>query len=1563
MKRKTLLTIVIIIVVFTSSLSFAGYLKPSLVEKLKDLPSDQRVDVIVHMKEQANLNKVSYLSKPEKVQYLKDFARNKQSDILTALSRNNGCKILKTWWVFNGFLMSATKDVINDIVKREDVDYIIDNFYRICIPKSAPLGFPPGNKPDVQWNIEIIQAPEVWEEGYDGSGIVIGSMDTGVDYNHSALFRKWRPDDGWYDAVNGQATPYDDHGHGTGTMGIMVGDYGIGVAPGAKWISAKIMDQNGGGIASDFHDGFQWIANLASNGMEPSVVSNSWGWKDRTSTEYWDDCDTWKGLGILPVFAIANDGPGVSTDDAPGNYPLCLGVGATDRWDDIASFSSRGPAPDQSPWNNSANWYRLDWNLTKPDISAPGVNIYTTAPLPDEYQPGFSGTSAACPHAAAMCALVLEKNPTLTPTQLYNLITNNSAYPTQGAPYPNNNYGWGRIDAYKAVNNVPEPTTPSISYVARVINDGGNGELDPGETVSLYVTLKNMGIDATNVTAHLSVSGFTVSVTDADGSFGTINQGGTASNSTNTFTIRAQSSATEGERVDFTLDISADGGYTTKQWFSIYIATQPSNFNTTLSYHTAAAYYWKYPDQYGDSLFNERFTAPGACSLLTARFLFYKKTGSAGIRTYVWRSTGTEPGTKIDSIDVPYGSINVNPTWTDVDYSSKHIHFAAGEKFHIGYMLLNYGAGDSVHILSDDGNSGGERSWEWYNGAWGSMLADWGVDIDFHIEAVVEGGISGSAITYENNYVDDRLFNNNGYLDPGETADLIVSLNNVGLVGQNVQATLQTSDSYCTILNAVSQYGNIQKDQTVDNSDNPFTVRLSDNVANGYTVNFTLHIVANGGAYSTDESFSVSSEYVPQPGNFFTMSFYEGDLYYNSDYNNYWWAQYFNPMTPCSLKYFWIYTYLNGPSGDGDVYVWGHDADNFQPDLSNEIYYDNRALTGGWQQIVINDVVPGEFWIGFDQENNIEPVFSATENGIALVSSDNGSTWPYLWYDLAIEAYLKHFSPVLTYITPDNWDFSIVPSTVKNDTTFPPALLHEPDTTWISDWCSWNRSDTAITADFDNLLVRDNFGEIIAEVTGGLGPWYYSSLKGVDLFVPGGRHTLWEIIDYYEEVPVYSGNWPYMFIGKQFVWEPLPLTYETSYLTGPPASITSFSGPYYNCDGYSLNVGTQWAGFGVRKRDLATDDTTDIDVRLFSNYSDIFNGFDNILETSALGEADVDFVLVDGHYAGGKTDYYPGVYAFYGFDSTYVQASSRGLLEDGLQTLQDTIRPEDVIKVWDRAVTAGIENTVTVNVVAGTPDIALAFYEGSSEDPYERRMDYIATADANGPGGSEVLTYTSPTTQTLGLILWCKNGEAGKIEIPGVLLAVGMSEFCATASPGLINIHWVTESEQNLQKFIIKRAIGTNDYEKAYVIGEVDGHLTCPTPNNYNFKDKNITTAGMYYYWLVEVKTNGNKLLHGPVKTKGTPLAFSFKGPSPNPVRRNVLFSYSVPNNISCAIKIFDVSGRLTKEYNRKTSSPGVYSWIWDGRDNQGKKVSTGTYFVKFEAGNFKSWKKVILLR
>ncbi|WP_179292835.1 S8 family serine peptidase, partial [Bacillus sp. 7884-1] len=201
----------------------------------------------------------------------------------------------------------------------------------------------------------------------DGAGIVVASIDTGVQWEHPALMEKYRgynpgdPDQpdhqlNWFDAVGGKETPYDDLKHGTHTVGTMVGSEPdgsnqIGVAPGAKWIAVKAFSDQGGQDV-DLLEAGEWI--LAPKDVEgnphpelaPDVVNNSWGGGPGLNEWYRPMVQNWRAANIFPVFAAGNAGSaGEGWVASPANYPESLAVAATDDQNALAWFSSRGPAP------------------------------------------------------------------------------------------------------------------------------------------------------------------------------------------------------------------------------------------------------------------------------------------------------------------------------------------------------------------------------------------------------------------------------------------------------------------------------------------------------------------------------------------------------------------------------------------------------------------------------------------------------------------------------------------------------------------------------------------------------------------------------------------------------------------------------------------------------------------------------------------------------------------------------------------------------------------------------------------------------------------------------------------------------------------------------------------------------------------------------------------------------------------------------------------------------------------------------------------------------------------
>ena len=336
----------------------------------------------------------------------------------------------------------------------------------------------------ILWNINLIKAPEVWAQGIKGQGVLIAGQDTGYQWNHAALKNQYAGWDGsnvdhnyhWHDAITNpiincgtanQPESCDDHGHGSHTMGTMVGDDGagnqIGVAPDAKWIGCRNMNQ-GAGTPATYTECFQFFmqpTDLSGNNPDvskaPSIINNSWG------------CDATEGCinpnalesvvnnvvdaGILVVAAAGNSGPGCNTVESPiAIYHKSLTIGSTKQDETISIFSSQGGVTADSS------------GRLKPDLVAPGsgiksVNIYGGYIT-------FDGTSMASPHVAGVAALMLSANPAMQgkPKIIKQVLlrtaqiraSQQTCSQIPGSQIPNNTFGWGRVDALAAVNQIKD---------------------------------------------------------------------------------------------------------------------------------------------------------------------------------------------------------------------------------------------------------------------------------------------------------------------------------------------------------------------------------------------------------------------------------------------------------------------------------------------------------------------------------------------------------------------------------------------------------------------------------------------------------------------------------------------------------------------------------------------------------------------------------------------------------------------------------------------------------------------------------------------------------------------------------------------------------------------------------------------------------------------------------------------------------------------------------------------------------------------------------------------------
>jgi bacillopeptidase F len=296
------------------------------------------------------------------------------------------------------------------------------------------------------WNIAAIRAPELWALGERGEGVVVATMDTGVDLGHPQLRRKWRGGaNSWFDPHGEETTPYDALGHGTQAMGVMVGGSGLGVAPGARWIAVKLYDGDGRARMSDIHLAFQWLMDPDGDPATidaPDVVNASWALTGRApgacSLEFSDDIRALRTAGIALVFAAGNDGPGAATSSSPGNNPGALSVGAVDRDFAIARQASRGPSACDG--------------AVFPRLVAPGVNV-RTADLSHGGSPSYtvvSGSSLAAPHAAGVLALLAGAFPWASVAELEAALLRGAR--DLGAEGEDNSYGHGLVDALAAFN-------------------------------------------------------------------------------------------------------------------------------------------------------------------------------------------------------------------------------------------------------------------------------------------------------------------------------------------------------------------------------------------------------------------------------------------------------------------------------------------------------------------------------------------------------------------------------------------------------------------------------------------------------------------------------------------------------------------------------------------------------------------------------------------------------------------------------------------------------------------------------------------------------------------------------------------------------------------------------------------------------------------------------------------------------------------------------------------------------------------------------------------------------
>lgn len=432
----------------------------------------------------------------------------------------------RAYWIINVLAVEGNRTIVEKLSTRSDVQRIEnDRAVKVELEKpefgagqiqSAPNG--------IEWNISKVNAPYIWSSGFSGLSMIYANADTGVQWDHPALKSQYAGWNGstadhsyaWWDAIhadisgNGSnpcgfssAAPCDDQGHGTHTTGTGIGDDGagnqIGMAPGAKWIACRNMEQ-GVGRPSTYIECLQFFlaptdlsGNNADASKRPHAVGNSYICTTGelcSSHSLQASVEALRNAGVFVAASAGNSGAsGCSTiAEPPALEESAITVGATTSTDSVASLSSRGPVTADGSGRR------------KPDLVAPGSGVRSSYPA-SGYS-SLSGTSMASPHVAGAAVLLWSAFPELVrdvdSTEVLLKYTALRITTTQGCggdtfrQVPNNVAGYGRIDLEAAYNYVTgNGGPPYLLVVSHDNSDGSSGAVtySDGKTACDFICM------------------------------------------------------------------------------------------------------------------------------------------------------------------------------------------------------------------------------------------------------------------------------------------------------------------------------------------------------------------------------------------------------------------------------------------------------------------------------------------------------------------------------------------------------------------------------------------------------------------------------------------------------------------------------------------------------------------------------------------------------------------------------------------------------------------------------------------------------------------------------------------------------------------------------------------------------------------------------------------------------------------------------------------------------------------------------------------------------------------
>lgn len=516
--------------------ALAGTVAPELQQELATRGSGDPIPVIIQFADRVDPQRFAVRDRKLRNNELVRAARDKADRVQRAFRPQLDAyapRNVRQLWLINAVAVTLPAGAIEPLARHPAVG-------RIQFDATMPLAVSTqAATTNTGWNLAAVHAPDLWGLGFAGAGIVVANMDSGVDPAHPDLAGKWRGGgNSWFDPYGQHATPYDATGHGTQTMGLMVGGSAsgtaIGMAPEAHWIAARVFDDSGQGTLSLVHLAFQWLiepdGDLATLDA-PDIVNASWALLGAAPgsciTEFADDILSLRSAGIAVVFAAGNAGPEPATSVSPANNRDAFSAGAVDSMLSVYDQSSRGPSG-------------CDGSVF-PRLVAPGVNV-TTSDLSFGGLASYAsvtGTSFAAPHVAGAMALLAQAFPSASVADIEGALMDSAR--DLGPSGADADYGHGLADvlaayqllaaagsephAPRVTSTPPTAATEGAAYGYQVTaSDADGGTL----SYALDVAPAGMSIDAgsglvawTPAHAQIGANAVTVRVTDPTGLSGT----------------------------------------------------------------------------------------------------------------------------------------------------------------------------------------------------------------------------------------------------------------------------------------------------------------------------------------------------------------------------------------------------------------------------------------------------------------------------------------------------------------------------------------------------------------------------------------------------------------------------------------------------------------------------------------------------------------------------------------------------------------------------------------------------------------------------------------------------------------------------------------------------------------------------------------------------------------------------------------------------------------------------------------------------------------------------------